>query len=94
MTYLDLKIWNADHSFVWREIESRWGRNDYEDENKRTGHENTLKLEWEAKQYARNRATGYPSIEEQLDMQYHDQVNGTTKWKDIIEKVKADNPKT
>ena len=94
MTYLDLKIWNADHSFVWREIESRLGRIDYEDENKRTGHENTLKLEWEAKQYARNRATGYPSIEEQLDMQYHDQVNGTTKWKDIIEKVKADNPKT
>jgi len=26
-------------------------------------------------------------------MQYHDEVNGTTTWKDAIAKVKADNPK-
>ena len=37
--------------------------------------------------------SGYPSIEEQLDMQYHDAVNGTTTWKDTIAQVKADNPK-
>jgi len=30
---------------------------------------------------------------EQLNMQYHDQINGTTTWKDAITKVKADNPK-
>jgi len=35
----------------------------------------------------------YPSIGDQLDMQYWDQVNGTTKWKEAIAKVKADNPK-
>jgi hypothetical protein len=35
----------------------------------------------------------YPSIQEQLDMQYWDNVNGTTTWKDAIAKVKADNPK-
>ena len=35
----------------------------------------------------------YPSIQEQLDMQYWDSVNGTTTWKDAIAKVKADNPK-
>ena len=29
----------------------------------------------------------------QLDMMYHDQVNGTTTWKDAIAKVKSDNPK-
>jgi hypothetical protein len=39
------------------------------------------------------RATSYPSIQEQLDMQYWDSVNGTTTWKDIVAKVKEDNPK-
>lgn len=39
------------------------------------------------------RATAYPSIQEQLDMQYWDSVNGTTTWKDAVAKVKADNPK-
>ena len=35
----------------------------------------------------------YPSIQEQLDMQYWDSVNGTTIWKDAIEAVKTENPK-
>jgi len=26
-------------------------------------------------------------------MQYHDQVDGTTTWKDTITKIKTDNPK-
>tara|TARA_R100001443_G_scaffold3161_2_gene10053 strand:+ start:2130 stop:2432 length:303 start_codon:yes stop_codon:yes gene_type:complete len=39
------------------------------------------------------RMKAYPSIADQLDMQYHDQINGTTTWKDTIAKVKADNPK-
>ena len=39
------------------------------------------------------RATSYPSIQEQLDMQYWDKVNGTTNWEDTIAKVKSDNPK-
>jgi len=39
------------------------------------------------------RQRAYPSIEEQLDMMYHDQVNGTTTWQDAITKVKTDNPK-
>ena len=42
-------------------------------------------------QYQRDRV--YPSIQEQLDMQYWDNVNGTTNWEDAIAKVKADNPK-
>jgi len=46
-----------------------------------------------ATQYQRDRAISYPSIQEQLDMQYWDAVNGTTKWKDAIAKVKTDNPK-
>lgn len=40
------------------------------------------------------RQRAYPSIQEQLDMQYHDAVNGTTTWKDAIAQVKADNPKS
>jgi len=44
-------------------------------------------------QYQRDRATAYPSIQEQLDMQYWDKVNGTTNWEDAIAKVKLDNPK-
>jgi hypothetical protein len=39
------------------------------------------------------RQQAYPSIQEQLDMQYHDAVNGTTTWQDAITKVKTDNPK-
>ncbi len=44
-----------------------------------------------AKKYRLQRQ--YPSIEDQLDMQYHDAVDGTTTWKDAIAKVKSDNPK-
>lgn len=39
------------------------------------------------------RKTAYGSVGDQLDMQYHDNVNGTTTWKDHVAKVKADNPK-
>ena len=44
-------------------------------------------------QYQRDRATQYPSIQEQLDMQYWDAVNGTNKWQEAVTKVKTDNPK-
>jgi len=50
-----------------------------------------LQADYDAKQYQRDRQ--YPSIGEQLDMQYWDAINGTTTWKDAIAQVKADNPK-
>ena len=53
-----------------------------------------LQAEYDAIQYQRDRATAYPTIQEQLDMQYWDKVNGTTNWKDAIAKVKSDNPKS
>ena len=53
-----------------------------------------LQAEYDANEYQRERATAYPSIQEQLDMQYWDKVNGTTNWEDAIAKVKSDNPKT
>ena len=52
-----------------------------------------LKSDYDSKQYQRDRASAYPSIQEQLDMQYHDAVNGTNKWQEAVAKVKTDNPK-
>ena len=45
----------------------------------------------EQHQYLKDRV--YPSIGDQLDMQYKDLLNGTTTWKDAVAKVKSDNPK-
>jgi len=52
-----------------------------------------LQTEYDNNQYQRDRASAYPSLQDQLDMQYWDSVNGTTTWKDKIAEVKADNPK-
>ena len=52
-----------------------------------------LETAYDNKQYQRDRADAYPSIQEQLDMQYWDSVNGTTTWSDAIAQVKADHPK-
>ena len=50
-----------------------------------------VQADYDAKQYQRDRV--YPSIQDQLDMQYWDKVNGTTTWKDAVAQVKSDNPK-
>ena len=52
-----------------------------------------LQTAYDNNKYQRDRAEEYPSIQDQLDMQYHDTVDGTTTWKDAIAKVKSDNPK-
>jgi len=52
-----------------------------------------LQAEYDSKQYQRDRAIAYPSLQDQADMQYWDAVNGTTTWQDAIAKVKADYPK-
>jgi|TARA_R110002051_G_scaffold152457_1_gene225033 hypothetical protein len=44
-------------------------------------------------EYRADRAGAYASTGDQLDMQYHDLVNGTTTWKDHVAKVKTDNAK-
>ena len=50
-----------------------------------------LQDDYNNKSYQRDRQ--YPSIGDQLDMQYWDSLNGTTTWKDAIAKIKADHPK-
>ena len=49
--------------------------------------------EAEANAWKGARQSAYPSWQDQLDMQYHDAVDGTTTWEDAIAKVKEDNPK-
>jgi hypothetical protein len=52
-----------------------------------------LQVEETANAYKEQRAKAYPSIQEQLDMQYWDSVNGTTTWADAIAAVKQEFPK-
>tara|TARA_R100000655_G_scaffold7276_1_gene19726 strand:- start:136 stop:438 length:303 start_codon:yes stop_codon:yes gene_type:complete len=52
-----------------------------------------LQTTYDNNKYQRDRAIAYPSIQDQLDMQYWDKVNSTTTWQDAIAKVKSDNPK-
>jgi len=52
-----------------------------------------LIAEYNANQYQRDRAKDYPSIQEQLDMQYWDKINGTNKWQQAINAVKQKYPK-
>ena len=52
-----------------------------------------LQAEYDSKAYARARADAYAPIGDQLDMQYHDSVNGSRTWLDHIEAVKEAHPK-
>lgn len=52
-----------------------------------------LQTEYEAKEYQRQRASAYPSIQEQLDLLYWDKINGTDNWEQAIAAVKAEYPK-
>ena len=58
-----------------------------------TAEELAAHAEAEANAWKGARVAAYPSIGDQLDMQYHDSVDGTTTWADAIAKVKTDNPK-
>ena len=53
-----------------------------------------LIAEYNSKQYQRNRAKAYPSIQEQLDLQYWDKINNTDTWEQAINAVKAQYPKS
>ena len=49
-----------------------------------------LQAEYDAQEYARNRASEYPSIPDQLDEIYH---NGVNAWKAVIKVTKDKYPK-
>ena len=44
--------------------------------------------------YIELRAAEYPSLQEQEDMKYWDEINGTTVWRDTITAIKEKYPKT
>jgi hypothetical protein len=52
-----------------------------------------LQAEYDSQAYARARAKSYPSWQEQMDMMYHDQTEGSRTWLDAIEAVKEAHPK-
>jgi len=64
-----------------------------EEETARDKEEEEWKTEKASKEYIGKRRNSYPSIVDQLDMQYWDKKNGTTTWVDAVAKVKSDNPK-
>jgi len=43
--------------------------------------------------YIQHRIDAYPSLQDQVDMQYWDAINGTTTWLDAIKAVKDAHPK-
>ena len=49
--------------------------------------------DFDAQEYARNRALSYPSTGDQLDMIYKDMKNSTTTHADAVEVVKTKYPK-
>ena len=52
-----------------------------------------LIAEWEVQEYARNRASAFPSVGDQLDMMMKDKRDGTTTHQEACEAVKAKYPK-
>jgi hypothetical protein len=50
-----------------------------------------LKDAYDTLEYSRMRAVSYPSIEQQLDVLYHEGYDG---WKEVIDSIKAQYPKT
>ena len=51
-----------------------------------------LKAADDSQEYARNRKVEYDALN-QFEMQYDDEVNSTTTWKDAIAAIKAKYPK-
>ena len=95
--FIEQKVWSDSHSSVWKEIVSRFGQSEYDDETKRAAHMLTLKAEWDAKVYARTREAAYEQVKEQLDQLYHDMTAGkldaTGEWHKAIKAVKDATPK-
>ena len=52
-----------------------------------------MQAEYDAQEYARNRASEYPSQGDQMDMIYKDNKNSTTTHADAVEAVKTKWPK-
>jgi hypothetical protein len=75
-----LAIFSDTQPYTWTQISAK---------------KSELQTAYNNEQYKRDREQEFntKSIQDQLDMQYHDAVNGTTTWKDWVKSVKDNNPK-
>ena len=78
---------NGD-TIIWHDTEQ-----DQPSDSEISTKEAELQAEYDSKAYARARADAYAPIADQMDMQYHDSVNGSRTWLDHIEAVKEAHPK-
>jgi len=62
------------------------------DESKISTEMARLQAEYDSLEYARNRKTEYDALN-QFEMQFDDDENGTTTWKDAVNAIKAKYPK-
>ena len=90
-----LKSLRPTSEWIMRDGELEWldTKNSQPTESEIQAEITRLQAEYDANQYQRDRATVYPSIQDQLDMMFWDKKNGTTTWQDAIAKVKTDRPK-
>jgi len=81
--------------FVVRDTEIEWHSTDITQPTDAQIDAEVIRLQaiYDANAYARSRATAYPSLQDQADMQFHDAVDGTTTWQDAIQAVKDAYPK-
>jgi len=63
------------------------------DEQEVTYDNNAVEALIASEAYKTSRASEYPSIQDQLDMQYWDKINGTNHWETLISEVKTKYPK-
>jgi hypothetical protein len=75
------------------ELVTDWLGNTPIDETLITAEVTRLQAEFDSQQYARDRASAYPSLTDQADMAYWDRKNGTTTLDDAITAVKSAHPK-
>jgi hypothetical protein len=66
----------------------------FDDEGNKVNIDVSLVNAWiDPNNYKYQRQAEYPSMQEQLDMQYWDSINGTTTWQDTINTIKVKYPK-
>ena len=85
---------NPDAEFTTRDNQIEWHNGTTPiPANEILAKQQELITEYNSKQYQRDRAVDYPSLADQLDMQYWDKINGTNKWQQAINAVKQKYPK-
>jgi len=92
---------NLDHRAIYKAYPNVTSIDDGEGAKDKDGKSVTLeqskidaaRVELNKLNYKIDRAAAYDPITEQLDQLYWDKKNGTNKWVEAIDKVKADNPK-